>query len=315
MMPNHRNILWNGMAFVLCMVVCYASTAFVLNRVMVKGRRLMAYANPVAVRLGGQEYAMTRDFDPTQRYDVFVVGSSHAYRGYDPRNFEARGYRLFNAGSSAQHPTVSSLMLQSMLPKLQHKPLVVIDIFDRILEMDGGESSGRMMVNCAEPALAMKILMMRPDVVAINSYVCRTMSAEQCLETDLKDYVGDGYCTREGMLQKELDPLPMVFRRNDQAFQGLHECLDWLKNNGYSSVVVSHPMPPQRGREEFHGAAAAEVLKVTSSYGLKYYDFTLHDFGTDWKTYFWDATHLNQRGVDAFNDLLMQTLKADGVLP
>lgn len=310
----HRHIASRTFAFILAMAVAYGATAFVLNRVVIKGRRAIAHVNPTAVRLGGQEYEMTRDFDPASHYDVLVVGSSHAYRGYDPRVFELNGYRLFNAGSSAQHPTVSALVLQTMLPQLSHKPLVIIDVFDRILEMDGGESTGRMMTNCADPDLAARILRLRMDVTALNTYAARYLAPNGMSETELKDYVRDGYCTRDGQLQRDLDSLPSKFKSNEQAMKGLSDALHWLAANGYRSVLVSHPMPPQQGRDTFHQGAVEAIERMNSDLRVPYFDFTMHDFGEQWKTYFWDATHLNQRGVDRFNALLVDTLRSTGYL-
>ena len=47
-------------------------------------------------------YLRKIDADTTINIDVLVLGSSHAYRGFDPRIFKKAGIKLFNFGSSGQ---------------------------------------------------------------------------------------------------------------------------------------------------------------------------------------------------------------------
>ena len=43
---------------------------------------------------GGHTYVAFRQFDPKEKYDVIVLGSSHAYRGYDPEIFRQHNLKL-----------------------------------------------------------------------------------------------------------------------------------------------------------------------------------------------------------------------------
>ncbi|MEN9640612.1 MAG: hypothetical protein RLZZ262_2481 [Bacteroidota bacterium] len=300
--------------FLLFFLLAYFLMAELLHRSMIQGRRLNTHIQSKSARIGGQEHKMLRDFDPLQQYDVFVVGSSHAYRGYDPRLFEVHGYRLFNAGSSSQHPAVSDVLMRSMLPRLKNKPLVIFDLYHRILEIDPTESSIRVIANSLEPEMAFRIMMVKPNVSALNTLVARYLAPDGMIETEPKDYVRDGYCSRDVELQCDLDSLPGAFKINDQAMHGLRNGLEWLTANGYRCVLVSHPMPPQKGRDIFQQGAVEAIQQVNHEFRVPYFDFTTYDFGEQWKSYFWDATHLNQRGVDVFNQLLIDTLCSAGYL-
>jgi hypothetical protein len=265
-------------------------------------------------RAGGQEFLFTRDFDPDEQYDIFVVGSSHAYRGYDPRVFQKHHFRLFNAGSSAQHPVVTGLVLKNMLPQIKKKPFVIIDVYDRILELDFQESSGRMMMNCSDPNLAKQILFYRLDVVTINNFISRILKSPDLKEVEIKDYVQDGYCMRRDTLDVELDPFTQEFVLNLDAVNGLETCLNWLNMQGYSFVLVSHPMPKQSGFEAYHTPAAKVIESMATRQGAYFLDFTeLSDF-SEHRYYFSDETHLNQQGVEAFNGILLDSLFALSVL-
>lgn len=56
--------------------------------------------------------------------EILILGSSSAYRGFDPRVFAARGYRSFNLGSSSQTPIQSEVLLHRYLKT--HTPRTVL---------------------------------------------------------------------------------------------------------------------------------------------------------------------------------------------
>jgi hypothetical protein len=311
---NHKKIVLKTLFFAALLGFFYLATAFVLSRTIVKGRRLMAYVNPMSVRLGGQEHKMTREFNGNEKYDVFVLGSSHAYRGYDPRVFKLYGYELFNAGSSAQHPLISAVLLSNMAGQLEHKPLVIIDVYDWILEMDGDESIGRVMLNSADIGMACEIFCAKPNIVAFNTLVARWLLPDDFIEVEAKDYVGNGYCMRTDSLDEVLPPLKETFKMDDRAKGGIVDMVAWLKENHCPFVFVSHPMPPRQGRETYHEFAVKELESIVGTEQLVYLDFNNFDFGPQWRAYFGDAAHLNQAGVDLFNDMLIDSLESRGML-
>jgi beta-hydroxyacyl-ACP dehydratase FabZ len=135
MRKTERNIYAHTIYFGVLMVFIYLVLSLLVNQASWSDRRVVLHLNPTMARLGGQEYLMTRSFDQAADYDLFVVGSSHAYRGYDPRFFEQKGLHLFNAGSSAQHPSVSYQLLSHLAQNCPEKPLIIVDVFDKILEM------------------------------------------------------------------------------------------------------------------------------------------------------------------------------------
>ena len=60
--------------------------------------------------------------------DVLILGSSHAYRGFDVRIFGEAGYKTFNLGSSSQSPIQTYLLLKRYLDLLKPK-LVIYEVY------------------------------------------------------------------------------------------------------------------------------------------------------------------------------------------
>ena len=72
--------------------------------------------------------------------DVLFLGSSHAYRGFDPRIFRKRGYSSFNLGSSAQTPSQTKVWLKRYLKHLNPK-IVIYEVYPGTFSSDGIEAS------------------------------------------------------------------------------------------------------------------------------------------------------------------------------
>ena len=65
-----------------------------------------AYTKNINHRMGayGHVFSRFQEAASSQNIDVLILGSSHAYRGFDTRIFAEQGIRAFNLGTSAQTP-------------------------------------------------------------------------------------------------------------------------------------------------------------------------------------------------------------------
>src|SRR5437868_5764818 len=68
--------------------------------------------------LPGHTYTRLRDADTTNNINILFIGSSHCYRGYDPRFFRSKNVRVFNLGSAAQTPIQTEILLDKYLKQL-----------------------------------------------------------------------------------------------------------------------------------------------------------------------------------------------------
>lgn len=90
----------------------------------------------------GHLYSRTQDIKEVHNPDILFLGSSHSYRGFDPRIFKQYGITSFNLGSSSQSPSNTNVLLKQYIKQINPK-LVVYDVYAGTLQNDGVESSLR----------------------------------------------------------------------------------------------------------------------------------------------------------------------------
>ena len=76
------------------------------------------------------------DTEKIKDIDVVFLGSSHAYRGFDPKNFS---FSSFNIGTTAQTPIQSYVLIKKHLKKMNPK-LVIYEVYPETFEISGLES-------------------------------------------------------------------------------------------------------------------------------------------------------------------------------
>jgi hypothetical protein len=118
-----KNIAWLSVISILI----YAIMMWLLCKVDLMGTRGIYYVASYVPRKGGQELHAFRDYKADSTYQVLVLGSSHAYRGYDPRILDAHGITSFNFGTSSQNPLISNHLLDHYISIHEHQ-LVLIDV-------------------------------------------------------------------------------------------------------------------------------------------------------------------------------------------
>jgi len=299
-------ILFSGMFYFVCL---YAS-----NSVYFAGKRIVVYMNPYMPLIGGQEALMTRSAMTSESVDVLVVGSSHAYRGYDPRVFLRYGFKLFNAGSSSQNPLVSQVLLENFLERSDQMPLVIFDVYDKILELECSESVGRMLMNCEQQQIANKLIFKDCSIRSMNVYFSRLFAGRSVDEVKCLDYVENGFCQTTKVLDSVPNERLGKFCGNSKTIDALDSCLNWLKIQNRKFILVSHPMPYQLGFEDYHKSTNNLVNEMANRYGSAYLDFSLLDGFSEDASFFSDQTHLNQKGVEKYNAILIDTLLTSGFL-
>lgn len=131
--------------------------AVALSSIKLRGIRLWSYFNENVISEGGQTKLMFNDlknFVPDSN-TIFVIGSSHAYRGYDPRIFDSAGFKLFNMGTSGQNMKDSYTLLKVNANKIQK---LIVDIYPGVLQEVGEESTLMLIQNSDNINTALAIL-------------------------------------------------------------------------------------------------------------------------------------------------------------
>ncbi len=298
------------------MSIFYLGLSWLINHVRVSDKRVACWVNPQFQRKGGQEYRLMRDWNPNAKYDVLVVGSSHAYRGYDPREFEKVKLNLFAAGSGFQN-TLATYILNKDIFRPAKNSLVIIDLFDQTFVGDGVGCYTRVIQNAGSDKAAFEFVWRKPDIRTLNAFSCRMFSKHAPVEVgDEPGYLINGYCPKQDTMKTIASDLGKVgdIKFNNQFLHYLDKLVMKLKQDDVKIVLVSHPQPKTNYNENYHLQFLNYINPLINKYGIRYLDYnSVHSLNNS--EHFADANHLNQAGVSMWNQQLLIDLEKLNLLP
>lgn len=261
-------------------------------------------------RIPGFMNARIKDIPNHKNVDILFIGSSHAYRGFDPRIFKAAGYHSFNLGSSSQTPIQSLALAKRYVPMLRPK-LVVLEVYPEVFGLDGLESGLDILENDGANTESTKMTFKINHIKCYNALIFFTCAQLTGLNNesvepernDYEEYITGGYVHRRdssfipsAIIEKKWHFLPT-------QLSAFGDMIRYFKDEKISYVLVRAPISQSLYKAVNNNRFANELL---SQYG-ELYDFnnllSLND-----SLYFFDVDHLNQRGVEKFNTLLIDTL-------
>ncbi|MBP7450977.1 MAG: hypothetical protein KA817_13150, partial [Flavobacteriales bacterium] len=111
-----RSYLTDLLRFTLLAMVVYTLVIILAGSVSPYSKhRNIKYAR------GGYGHLHTRlqEAEHVGPVDILFLGSSHAYRGFDPRVFRAHGLTTFVLGSSAQSPLQTKVLVERYLDRMR----------------------------------------------------------------------------------------------------------------------------------------------------------------------------------------------------
>jgi hypothetical protein len=308
-----RTIVTKAFQLSAAFLLLYAVVFTVLVKVRVRGIPLVYRISETLNWKGGATWQKFKEFDAGERWDVVVVGSSHAYRGYDPEHFARRGYRMFNLGTSAQAPNNSVDIVEHYL-NAHNTGLLVMDVFEIPLQGTGLEGVADLTQNVTSDAVALRQAMTLKDPRGVNMLTLRwLLSNTPPLYFDTT-YVGLGFSRRTDSVSAVPTYIRTgVFEPEVDQVRALKEIIRICRQRGIPIVLTEHPVPSQADSLA-HGRFRTFIRDLTGAHGPAFLDFARnHDL--DDLNHFYDHTHLNQAGVDRFMPRLIDTLESLGLLP
>lgn len=266
----------------------------------------------------GHLYSRTREIPAHPDVDILFLGSSHAYRGFDPRLFEARGMRTFNLGSSSQSPLQTRLLVDRYLEHLNPK-LVVMEVFPLTFTTEGVESALDLIANDTIRWDMVDMSLRVKNIGVINSLLHGTFRQTLGLDAGLVEprmkkndtYVSGGYVQR--------GPMPFNPRKDQAVFKWDPPAYQWeafeaimaeLKTREVPVVLVQTPVTSKYR----YNAAERDTLARRFGRYAPYVDLSAL-FAEDDSTLFYDGHHMRQKGVELFNEAFLDTLEQRGLLP
>lgn len=312
-----KRFLSQGLKFLAATGVLYIAAFLALVHGHPFGRSAIYRTNDYYHLKGGNAWAQHHEWAKGGSYDLVVIGSSHAYRGYDPRVFGERGHRLFNLGSSAQTPLSTYAVLEGLVTK-DRAPLLIIDVYENAFTHDGIESVSELTRDVADDRTAFNLATAFRDLRGLNMFTLRMLDKGSPPSFTDPTYVGSGAAIKRDSAKAEVKyaahgPL----RINTRQLGRFADCLDLCDTRGIRVVICSHPYPAQADRAQ-HAAFMAVVDSVlaTRPADTRPRRFDLVDApGFNAHDHFFDHTHLNEAGARLFSGLLIDSLEANGMLP
>jgi len=251
-------------------------------------------------------YNRLREADTVSNIDVLVIGSSHAYRGFDPRIFEQHHLRLFNLGSSSQSFIQSKVLLDRYLDRMKPKR-IIIDVYPGLLASDGVESSLDLISNESKESSFWNLVCIQRDINIINvgifSYLEKLIHPDYSLkEIQGKDkYIKGGY-VENNMSDVDTNITRTIIAAKDIQISSFHHILDNLRKRNIPFILVQTPITKAKLNSLENIGDFNKFFKKEGRY-LNFNDIMNLD-----NSFFLDDHHLNQKGVNAYNLKLISEL-------
>lgn len=256
------------------------------------------------------DYALSRlkEADTTTNVDVLIIGSSHAYRGYDVRLFQARGLKAFNLGTSSQTLLQTRYLVQKYIDKLRPK-LILLDIYPSILNNDGLESTLQLLSISKPDSSLSNMALHSGDIKAYNSLLYYSIRNNPSLfQFKLKDkpskentYVKGGFVENNSVGKIFEQKKTRIIFSTEQ-----HKCLEDIiyefKKRKIDYFIFQSPIAKTRYTSIINNA---EIDRELRSFG-KYYNFNSDHSLND--NCFIDDHHINSMGVKIYDKYVLDRI-------
>lgn len=305
-------LIHRGLVFLALALVLYLLAFFALTRIRFHGRPVIYRTGDYYQWKGGVVHLKMKEWDPAARWDAIVIGSSHAYRGYDPTVFAQRGYRMFNLGSTAQTPLSSFSVLKHYVDSPTTR-LVIMDLYENAFEQDGAESVSDLTQNLSSDAAAAELAWDYGDLRGLNMFTLRMMNRNGPPLYGDKHYRGLGFSVKPDSLTHAVAydrGRPLVLAPKQLRYLG--RCMDLCAARGITVVLSTHYYPHGSDHAR-HAAFAHAIDSLTAGRDVRWFDLAYAHQLSD-TDHFSDRNHLNAAGARAFTAQLLDSLVTDGYL-
>lgn len=300
----------------LILSALYSSILFLLSNFDFQGTPLLyrILKNGSVSEIGRYNLIRFREVKEFKDIDVLFLGSSHALRSFDPRIFKKSGLTSFNLGTAAQSPLNSYYLLKDYYSPL-HPKLIILELYFKVFQSPFDLESFYDLIPTVP--LSKNILAMAlatHSFEAANSFFAEFfIRMHHPLSRRVQEispslvYVTGGYVegknSNTGKIYPDAYPGNLPRRQIDY----LKKIIRFAQKNHTQIILVTQPLPKEylSGVPRYH-EISGQFKKVADSLGVKYYDF--NDLISLESDDFSDSNHLDQKGVQKFNALLLKIL-------
>jgi hypothetical protein len=263
-----------------------------------------------------------READSVSNVDVLILGSSHAYRGFDPRIFKRHSLNAFNLGSSQQTPIQTEILVREYIQRMNPKA-IILEIFPITFSMEGNEAAVDFISNHALDWNAVQMMAKVRTPMVFNSFLytaglrMRTPLAKTNEETSTKRdrYIKGGFVEKLSYQQPDFSsPLKQSkIVMLDEQIESLITMLNIFERRQVKVYLVQTPLSDFFRNSITNSAELDERFKeIAGRYrDVRYVNGSDFFKGAD-DTLFYDAHHMNQKGVELFDEHIIGTFLTNG---
>lgn len=290
----------------------YIIAMLAMSHVNVQGRPFVFRTGDYYNWPGGDSWTRFHEFDRAKRYDAIIIGSSHAYRGYDPGIFARRGFQVYNLGSSAQSPLNTLPLIKQYLDSA-HCPLLIFDVYEGTFTNTGLESCADLTQNITSGKAAWDMVVNLRQIRGLNMIALRWCTPHrQPYYTDPHP-IRDGFLVNGDSARSSIKPVAdTTINMQQRQLELFADCVRLCKERGIRLVVSQHQARKGTNPKR-HATFAASINGVLAGSGVPFLDFAFVP-GLNDLDHFADNTHLNAAGARIFTGQLVDSLASLGYL-
>lgn len=294
----------------IILFTAFASVFYLCSLFIFGSYRFRKLKPNISYRLGGNTYTRLNEVKKINNIDILFLGSSHSYRGFDTRIFNKNGFNTFNLGSSAQTPIQTEMLLKRYLDKLQPK-LIIYEVYPPTLSIDGVESSLDIISNDKNDFYSYEMAFNINEIITYNTLLYATIrDIFQLNDKYLKpNEKGQDKYIKGGFVEKQINYFsPQKFSMNkinlnESQLKSFKKILNIIKEKDFKLLLVYAPITKCLYSSYINNEYFDTLM---SSFG-DYYNFNEIMHLND-SLHFYDAHHLNQKGVELFNEKILKII-------
>lgn len=302
-----KNFLIHTALFILFAMLFYVFALFIWGNITPS-----VIKSNLNYRIGsvGHMFSRIKEVRKVHDIDILFLGSSHAYRGFDPRIFAEAGYTSFNLGSSAQTPIQTHVLVNRYFDSINPR-IVVYEVYPETFIIDGIESSLDVIANDENDAYSLEMALELNHLKTYNTLLYGSIRDYFNLNKSFKEPINkrnDTYISGGYVQSKDRHFSPRVFEKvkielRESHLNSFSELIEKLKGKNIDLILVYAPISPSMYSSYTNNNYYDSVM---TSYA-EYYNFNEILLLND-SLHFIDAHHLNQNGVEVFDQKLIEIL-------
>lgn len=280
-----------------------------------KGVSLLQVITGNPVKRGGQTFLKFYEAEHLQEpLDILVIGSSRAFRSFDPAYFEENGINMHILATSSQAPVNTYFIAKKYLATLKPK-LVLFDVHLGLLNSNGLESLYDLCVNVpiSNELFEMALAIDQPNAYS-NCFSALVNQLDTPLYYNYKYKTPKGYY--KGFLREFKADTSIVIKKSDTGVMRKKLTARELSNLDYltktirfikkEKIPVVLTRQPVLSRENFQSERA--IINMAAKHKVPYINLNKYRNQLDPRVHYFDKNHLNAHGALIVSEKTLEEL-------